>query len=245
MAEILDTSNIPGTQPVELKDDNPWVSRATGKLGGIEVPASSAPDIQKLIEEAGIERPKSESQVAELAHEAREKNSNDWRVKRLRPLELPGGKDRVGNLMHVHEFCRKLHNILGPAADGGSRVFINTPPAIPGFDNTKMKGLFIKVRGMEMFTYDVDLPAGWKKICAIQVPYMSEWGVMNLDDHGLFKSWKYIGWRGQVLLRLILAGVITEEEAHKEFGVPQGNEVDKEYRTRLENWRRNGQGTAN
>ena len=242
MAEILDTREIPGTKPVELKDDNPWVSKATGKLGGIEVPANASPEIQKLIEAAGIERPKADSQVQELAHEAREANTE--KVKRFRPLELAGGKDRVRNLMHINDFCLRLHNILGPAADGGSRIFINTPPSMPGFDNTKMKGLFIKIRGMDMFTYDMDLPPGWKKICAVQVPYMSEWGVMNLDEHGLFKSWKYIGWRGQVLLRLILAGVITEAEAHQEFGVPPGNEVDKEYRRILENWRRNGQGTT-
>lgn len=239
MAEILDTSSIPGTKPVELKDDNPWVSRAKGKLGGIEVPANP-----ELLPSADVERPKSQSEVVELAHEARE--SNNEKVKHLRPSEtFTDNKGRVRNLMHIHEFCRKLDRILGMAADGGSRIFINTPPAIAGFDNTKMKGLFIKMRGMDMFTYDIDLPPGWKKICAIQVPYMSEWGIMNLDDHGLFKSWKYIGWRGQVLLRLILAEAISEEEAHAEFGVPQGVEVDREYHKILKAWRENGKRTAN
>lgn len=241
MAEILDTSNIPGTKPVKLKDDNPWVSRATGKLGGIEVPASDSPEIVKLIEQAGIERPEAESQTVELAHEAHESNSEA--VKRFRQPgqeKFTDEKGRIRNLMHIHEFCGKLHAILGPAADGGSRIFINTPPSIPGFDNTKMKGLFIKMRGMDQFIYDIDLGPGWKKICAIQVPYMSEWGIMHLDAHGLFKSWKYIGWRGQVLLRLILAGAVTEEEAHKEFGVPfQGDDVDSEYFKILANRRRN------
>src|SRR5262249_25520943 len=145
------------------------------------------------------------------------------------------------------QFCEKLHNILGMAADGGSRIFINTPPAIPHFDNTKMKGLFVKIRGMDQFFFHTDLieslGPGWKKICAIQVPYMSEWGIMNLDDRGMFRSWKYIGWRGQVLLRLILAGAITEEEAHREFGVPQGVDVDREYHKKLQEFNRNGERT--
>lgn len=162
------------------------------------------------------------------------------RVKQFVPV-LRDEKNRIRNIMSLADFCRKLNNILGPAADLGSRIFINTPPAVAGFDNEKMKGLFIKMRGMDMFTYHEDLPPGWKKICTVQNPYMSEWGVMNRDAHGAFRSWKYIGWRGQVLLRLILGGAITEEEAHKEFGVPQGVEVDREYLKILNNWRNHGE----
>jgi len=149
--------------------------------------------------------------------------------------------------MHITTFCTKLNNILGMAEDGGSRIFLNTPPSIANFDNTKMKGLFIKIRGMDRFIFHTDLLSslgpGWKKIGAVQVPFMSEWGVMLEDDHGGTRGWKYIGWRGQVLLKLILGGAITIEEAHEEFGVPQGVEIDREYLNRLSEWRKHGQRT--
>jgi len=246
MADILDTSKIPGTKPVELKDDNPWVSKATATLGGIEVPADPA-----ALPTGEVERPKSQSNVIELAHEAHESNSE--KVKKHRPQAIEkyvDEKGRIRNLMHIHEFCRKLNNILGPAIDGQSRIVINNPPPLPGFDSEKMKGLFVKPRGMDQFIFHTDLleslGTGWKKICAVQVPYMAEWGIMHLDSHGLFKSWKYIGWRGQVLLRLILAEVISEEEAHKEFGAPfVGDDVDSEYFKKLNQWRQHGKRTAN
>ena len=227
---------------------------ASAEIDGVEVSASHTPETYGLIEQAKTElkdwhpqwgnKPEKDHKAEETAHRLHEENESAIAKFRLpNQHKLLNEKERVRNLMHVSEFCRKLNNILGNAVDGGSRIFINTPPAIAGFDNHKMKGLFIKMRGMDQFTYHVDLPPGWKKICAIQVPYMSEWGILLEDDHGMMKGWKYIGWRGQVLLRLILAGAITEEEAHKEFGVPQGVDVDREYFTILENWRRNGKRT--
>ena len=185
-------------------------------------------------------KPDKDSRAEDKALALREEN--DYAIRSYRADDrYVDEKGRVRNLMHISEFCRKLDRILGSAHDGGSRIFINTPPAIAHFDNTKMKGLFIKIRGMDQFIYHTDLPPGWKKICSVQAPYMSEWGIMNLDKRGCFESWKYIGWRGQVILRLILAGAITEEEAHTEFGVPQGNDVDREYHRILTDWRRNAQ----
>lgn len=217
--------------------------------GGVEIPAAHNEKTYDLIKTAKQEladwhvqwgkKPEKDSRADEKLAALREDTAE--RLKAYIPAALGDEKHRIRNIMSLPEFCRKLNNILGPAADLGSRIFINTPPPVPGFDNEKMKGLFIKMRGMDMFTYHDDLPPGWKKICTVQNPYMSEWGIMNRDSHGAFRSWKFIGWRGQVLLRLILAGAITEEEAHAEFGVPQGVEVDREYLRILTNWRKNGQ----
>lgn len=239
------------------KDLDSLKSAASAEIDGVEVSASHTPETYALIEQAKEElkdwhpqwgaKPQKDTRAEDTALRLREEN--DALLKRF---ILPGQeklsgrqaeKERVRNLLHIAQFCRRLDKILGPAADGGSRLFLNKPPHAPGMENGKMMGLFVKIRGMDQFTYHVDLPAGWKKVCTVQVPYMSEWGIMNLDDRGMFKSWKYIGWRGQVLLRLILAGAITEEEAHNEFGVPQGVEVDREYLKILENWRANGQRT--
>lgn len=226
---------------------------ATAEVDGVEVKAAHNEKTYELIKTARQEladwhvqwgkKPVADTQGLETAQRLREEN--DQLIEQFRPLPMRDAKNRLRNLMHVSEFCRKLHNILGFAADGGSRIFINMPPAIAGFDNEKMKGLFVKMRGMDMFTFHMDLPAGWKKICAIQTPYMSEWSQMNYDDRGNFKSWKHIGWRGNVLLRLILANAITKEEAHKEFGVPQGTEVDKEYFTKLREYEINAKRESN
>jgi hypothetical protein len=230
----------------------PLETSTTADLGGGEVSANHSPATYDLINTARKElddwnvkwgaKPQIDSRAAESAarlHEENTAEANKFRISGQ--SKLTNEKERVRNLMHITKFCQKLNNILGPAIDGGTRIFINTPPAVAGFDNTKMKGLFVNIRGMDQFIYHTDLPPGWKKICAVQVPYMSEWGVLLEGAHGERKGWKYIGWRGQVLLRLILEGAITEEEAHKEFGVPQGVEVDREYRNLLTNWRNNGQ----
>lgn len=229
------------------KDLDSLKTAASAEIDGVEVQASHTPETYKLIEQARTEladwhpqwgeKPEKDGRAEEEAIRLREEN--EAITKQFRP-SLPDEKNRIHGLMHVNWFCKKLKNILGPG-----RIHINTPPAVPGFDNTKMRGLFIRIRGMDNFTFHSDLNPGWKKICAIQGPYMPEWGLMNLDSRGMFKSWKYIGWRGQVLLRLILAGAITEEEAHKEFGAPQGVEVDREYFRILENWRQNAQRAAN
>lgn len=219
---------------------------ASAELEGVEIPAAHNEKTYDLIKTAKEElkdwsvqwgaKPEKDAKAIEHLAQLQE-NTADY-VKMYLPRELREEKERIRNLMSLADFCRKLHSILGPASDLGSRIFINTPPAVAGFDNQKMKGLFIRMRGMDMFTYHDDLPPGWKKICAIQSPYMSEWGIMNKDARGMFQSWKYIGWRGNVLLRLILAGAITKEEAHKEFGVPQGVEVDREYLRILEEYER-------
>jgi hypothetical protein len=236
------------------KDLDSLKSAASAEIDGVEVSASHTPETYALIKQAKTElkdwhvqwgpKPQKDTQAEETAHRLREENDILTKRFKLPGQDLMAGrkaeKERVRNLMHIAQFCKRLDKILGLAYDGGSRVFLNKPPEAPGIEKGKLMGLFIKMRGMDMFPYHEDLPPGWKKICAVQVPYMSEWGVMNLDQRGMFKSWKYIGWRGQVLLRLILAGAITEEEAHQEFGVPQGVEVDHEYRKKLEECK-NGQ----
>ena len=116
----------------------------------------------------GREKPERDTRAEDTAAQLREEN--DDLVKPFLPArDLTDEKERVRNLMHIKDFCAGLHRI-GPAADGGSRIFINTPPAIAGFDNKKMKGLFVKMRGMDNFIYHADLirslGVGWKKICA-------------------------------------------------------------------------------
>lgn len=220
---------------------DPLKTAASAEVDGVEVSAKHSPETYQLIDQAKTElkdwhpqwgsKPEKDTRAEEEAHMLREQN--DALIKSY-VAKLPDEKHRIRGLMHVNVFCQKLKNILGPG-----RIHINTPPPVPGFDNTKMRGLFIRIRGMDNFTFHEDLNPGWKKICAIQGPYMSEWGQMNRDERGMFKSWKYIGWRGNVGLRLILADAVTKAEFHQEFGEPQGIEVDREYLRLLDEWERN------
>src|SRR5271165_839678 len=151
--------------------DIPKLTTASAEIDGVEVSANHSPETYALIEEGKKEKrdwniqwgakPEIDTQATETAVRLYEENRNI--VKSFRAPnqdKLLNEKERVRNLMHISTFCAKLHNILGPAFDGGSRIFINKPPAVKGFDNEKMQGLFIKIRGMDQFTYHEDLPPG-------------------------------------------------------------------------------------
>lgn len=60
-----------------------------------------------------------------------------------------------------------------------------------------------------------------KTVTSLQYPYSQEWSVMRFDKYNIPTKEKYRGWR-TTLLVLIVAGVITEEEAHRAFGAGRG-----------------------
>jgi hypothetical protein len=60
-----------------------------------------------------------------------------------------------------------------------------------------------------------------KTVTSLQYPYGQEWSVMRFDQYNIPKKEKYRGWR-TTLLVLIIAGVLTEKEAHKAFGEGRG-----------------------
>lgn len=232
----LDTNFLPGTKVVNT-GDNPWKSAASATLkdsrgNAVEIQKSDSQDIAKLI--ATSEKAPSKTIMKEFAQATHEDN-----VRMGKQYLLPGQehlsdeKERVRNPMHIKRFCMKLDRILGKTLDGQSRVFLNQPPPTPNGQFRNQMGLFVRVRGMEQFAYHDDLPKGWKKIGSVQVPYMSEFGILKVNAHGLQTGWKYIGWRGQVLLALITQGVITEKEAHQEFGQPDGGPGTLLYRKKL------------
>ena|SRR5579863_393131 len=62
---------------------------------------------------------------------------------------------------------------------------------------------------------------GPQYICMVHIPYMPEWSLWRLDDHGLLNGEAARGWR-TVLYHLIKNKVITEAQYKEWFGEPKG-----------------------
>jgi hypothetical protein len=60
-----------------------------------------------------------------------------------------------------------------------------------------------------------------KTITSLQYPYSQEWSVMRFNQYNVPVKEKYRGWR-TTLLVLMMADVLTEQEAHKAFGPGRG-----------------------
>jgi hypothetical protein len=60
-----------------------------------------------------------------------------------------------------------------------------------------------------------------KTVTSLQDPLGPEWSVMRFNEYNVPTAEKYRGWR-TALLALIIAGVLTEEQAHEAFGRPHG-----------------------
>lgn len=187
----------------------------SGTLGEHELRPTEDPEILEQLQRAQEDRPKGETFVEEQALALKEMNSHDASRYRLTDQDHhTSEKERLGNFLHWKDFVRKLENILGH-----SSIYIHKPPAGPNNQFENIRGLFVRIRGQERKQFTENGPTGWKCVGAMQVPYMSEWGVLHQDEHGVFKNEKYKGWR-TVLMALILNDAITEQEAHQEFGSP-------------------------
>jgi hypothetical protein len=132
------------------------------------------PEIVALNEAAKLNRPdylvEGSTQQREMAQANKEFNvasGSKYRVEYQDLLSDEKQRLEAGRWLSEKEFVRKLESILG------HRVFVHDA-GMPG-----MRGLFVKMRGMERFPYREDLPLGINYICGIRVPYMSEWSVLT------------------------------------------------------------------
>lgn len=152
-------------------------------------------------------------ETTELYLRLNEENTNSVRGFRWENQEDFVDPDRVGVILHENEFLTRLGKLGTFKPNDWSRH--------------GMRGLNIFWQGK------------WKYLFAIQRGYAPEFSLMNFNEHQLPTTEKYRGWRGTVLLRLILGGYITEEAAHAEFGPPMLTRATLRYRLKL--WKyRNG-----
>ena len=107
--------------------------------------------------------------------------------------------DRLGRILSMGEFLRLLHQI-------DPSFYYNNWTTGDG-----LVGLNVIYRGQP------------KYICAVQLGMMPEYETLRVNEWGLPGRSKYRGWR-TVLLNLMDAGAITEEDADRVFGKATGPE---------------------
>ena len=133
------------------------------------------------------------------------------------------GPERVGKIMNILEFWDKLKTII--------------PCYISSTVRGGMAGLAVLKPHEELDPETGNkVKKDWHYVCGVQVGYMHEYSTLRIDSHGLPTNEKWRGWRGTVLLRLIMGGFISEADAHRVFGEPaQG--MGRGYREALYHWR--------
>lgn len=201
-------SNTAPSINTSLSEKPPWETYDSE----LDPMRDASPDLVKEVEEYSKRRHTvTGSQTVEEYH--RIKEENDEAVEKFKfdcQDELLDEKVRVGRIMHHAEFLRRLRTIL-PAR----------------YNDWSERGLV----GLSVYTPS-ESGGEWKYVCAVQVGFAPEYSMLHFDDHGLPLNEKYRGWR-TVVLRLILGGHITEEQADKAFGPPAIGPVSSRYRRQL------------
>lgn len=72
--------------------------------------------------------------------------------------------------------------------------------------------------------------------CWVQLGYMPELSIMTFDEHDLPLAERRRGWR-TCLLQLVLKGIISEDIAIEEFGLPKETEAFHRYNSTLKSFR--------
>lgn len=106
----------------------------------------------------------------------------------------------------------------------------------------------LRANGVRCFTIDNGMPGTvglWCMrpnaadpiyVCFCQIPWMYEWSLLRLDEHGLPAGERFRGWR-TVLSQLIVKKVLSEKRIHEIFGKPTESINGRRYRETLFNYR--------
>ena len=146
---------------------------------------------------------KPSAEVQELTAEQREANlESARRYKFDRQQEVTSYVP--GRMLTSRQFLRMLRQI-NPAFEYNDYVAVG------------LRGLNLVINGE--LTY----------LTSVQDGMMLEWSQLREDDHGVGTNEKYRGWR-TVLMNLIQADIVTEEQVHLVFGKPAGPRADRWFR---------------
>jgi hypothetical protein len=185
-----------------------------------------------------------------VAHARRWEGQERWMGRRNEEM-------RLVNILHPHEFIRKLQ---AAGVDASIECSVVTVWAVD--DKTGLLRLFPKPRNnARLWLHDevvymrgtsetnagrigvsawVADPAGEGRvprcITSLQWDCGPEWSLMHFDKFDVPTTERYRGWR-TALLRLILADVLTEEEVDRAFGPVIENEASELYRATLRSHR--------
>ena len=197
----------------------------------------------------------SSQELIEREQEEYEKNYAAAAPQRWEKQELWQGKDnetmRLVNILHPHSVFRKLQQ-------AGVDARIEAPSYwVHEVDNSSGKIVAVKKERSvgRLWLHDnvvngrVGISA-WvtengirvrKCLTSIQYPYGPEWSIMRFNEWNVPTNERYRGYR-TAMLALILAGVLTEDEVNRAFGVPPLNNASWFYRRSLADFRKKQKG---
>jgi hypothetical protein len=132
---------------------------------------------------------------------------------------------RLVNYLHPNAFMRRLQR-----AGVDARVEYNEHARLWLNNNSRLGRLGVTA----WFRNEETERLSVRTISTLQDGVGPEWSLMYFDRYDVPTAERYRGWR-TTLLHLIIANVITEEEADRAFGKPATGEVSEHYREVLQN----------
>ncbi len=218
----------------------------------VELPT---PDVEIVYDE----RPSS-TQTIEAEAELFEENYRAAHARRWKGQERWMGREneemRLVNIMHPHDFIRRLQSAGVPASIEPAVKWVWLPDDKTGLLTLHPKTLStarlwlheeaIYLKGTSAtHAGRVGVSAWIKGEDGVQVPRCitslqwdcgPEWSIMRFDEMDVPQNERYRGWR-TALLRLILCDVVSEDEALKAFGPVHASEASELYLETLQSHR--------
>lgn len=213
----LSAQEIQSLQGTRNESLAPWMSYDA------EMKSDLPPQLEKAVEEYAERRYDSHQTSSQNQEElARQREVNDELSEQyqwVKPEEYADTESRIGRVIHSSQLINRLRKI----GDRNGITFHYRQHPQPG----KATLLFRKIHADEL-----------EVACWVQLGYMPEYSILRFDTHGVPLDERRRGWR-TCLLQMILKGIITEEQADKEFGEPRGP-ASTRYRETLYGFRNRG-----
>jgi hypothetical protein len=157
-------------------------------------------------------------------------------------------KARLVNILHAHDFMRKLQAVGVDARIEAQSVTVWEPDDYTGrltitkrdlsdgrlwLHNDSVRG---KV-GVSAWVWDrKTFERKRKQITTLQYPVGPEWSLLYFDEYDVPIRERYRGWR-TALMMLILNNILTEQEVDSAFGPVTVGPVSELYRKAIHNHR--------
>jgi hypothetical protein len=161
-----------------------------------------------------ISHPQDYKNYRDEANQA-DKERSDEVSKQYRMEDQTELTDEAASLVNF----RNVNSFIQTLRSHGAKVKIYQDPQSP-----QTCGLYAIAPGREQL--------GYQFITSMQVPVMPEWGLLREEEHGCPDGEAAIGWR-QVLVKLVLMKVFSEQALHKIFGEPVCTKRSVRYRRTL------------
>jgi hypothetical protein len=187
---------IMASQGTRLSEKNPW------ETYGQELDIQMTPELAAEVADYATryhDKKSSSQNEEELARQKELSYESMGEYRWCSEEEYADVQARIGRIMHHSELINRLRKI-------GVRCWYRQHPQLD------------KITLLIQRNKDVMQPP--EVGCWVKSGYMPEYSVMGFDEHGVPLAEKYRGWR-TCLLQLILKQVLTEDQAHKEFGVAE------------------------